>query len=86
MEIKKKKKKFIVDLNSGNEWKEKKKKKKRHTNVEWCGGTTKAPLGQGRRDDKGKITVALNWSPELFHCRTFFSSLLFLLGFGLLGV
>ena len=37
-----------------------KKKEKRHTKIERCGGTTKAPSGQGQRDGRGKLTVALN--------------------------
>ena len=53
MEIKKKR--FIVDLNSWNE-----RKKKRHNKIERCDGTTKAPPGQGRRDDRGRLTMALN--------------------------
>ena len=42
------------------EKKKKKRKEKRHTKIERCGRTTKAQLRRGWRDDKGKLTVALN--------------------------
>ena len=60
MEIKKKK--FIVDLNSGNEKKKKleRRRRRRHTKIERCGGTTKAMPGKGQQDSRGKLTVALN--------------------------